>query len=55
MLPRGHGEKIAIHLERAKALERLNIAARQLQDRSDEDRWLFGSKLDGCNNMRSCK
>lgn len=50
-----YGEKIAIHLERAKALERLNIAALHLQDRSDEDRWLFGSQLDGCNNMRSCK
>ena len=52
MLPEGwqcylvvvvYGEKIATHLERAKALETLNIAALHLQDHADADRWLFGT------------
>jgi hypothetical protein len=38
-----YGDKIAAHLERAKALETLNIAALHLQDRPDADRWLFGA------------
>jgi hypothetical protein len=38
-----YGEKIADHLRRAKALEKLDIAALSLADRKGADGWLFGT------------
>ena len=38
-----YGDKIARHLVRARALEKLDIAGLHLEDRQDADRWLFGA------------
>jgi hypothetical protein len=40
-----YGDKIAKHLVRVKALERLDIAALHLADDKASDRWLFGERV----------
>ena len=40
-----HGEKIAAHLERAKALQKLNISGLALARDAAADRWYFGRRL----------
>jgi hypothetical protein len=38
-----YGDRMATHLRRVNALERLSISAVALADRASDDRWLFGA------------
>jgi len=40
-----YGDKVASHLQRAHALEKLDIAGLALADHDRDDRWLFGEPL----------